>query len=442
MVAGIATHWLVPNGATAQSGFVGSQSCSASTCHGNAIGLGEPWNHSLSEYFASDPHVSAGLVLQNAESQRIVRRLDHTAVFPSVRYDQVLRQRCISCHVTATQADCASTSKLSKDYLAQGVSCESCHGPASDWLGPHVKTSFDSVREATSIRDTGSIVGRSQTCARCHIGNREEDGLVRDMNHDLVAAGHPVLRFDLIVYSENMSQHWSRDAKSHQDFYQSSIATRRVSRWVNLSAAGKLAADRAKASESDPSVPWPELSDYDCFGCHQNIDSFAPNTSLLKISGGLPVWNPWHLINNSKSFADSKSLSSLTPHQSDPKDVIVAGNEIADRMLKMAMGKLDRIDPRSEIETVLAGLREQPPHEWNEAALVYLQLDAAVRDLRSASQSASSQRLESSLREVFELLRFPSSESGEVRFDSPGRFDSTRFRESVLRLFPSPELPQ
>jgi len=287
--------------------WIGSESCASGTCHGGVAGRGPAWNYSYSLSRTADPHSTSGALLYDSDSRRIVMALSPDAT-TELAYDIVLRQRCISCHLTATPNDVASTTLLKPERIGDGVSCESCHGPAGAWLGPHILESWAGptrYESQTGMLDTESIVGRAEGCVRCHVGSRTADGMVRDMNHDLIAAGHPALRFDLLTYNDNMPNHWDVAGAVEQKFGESSIKVRSVGRFLGLAAAATLSSERAIASlapagATHVTAPWPELSDFDCFACHQSLSSRAyrlPKTvdgkPSLQVSDGLPLWNAW-----------------------------------------------------------------------------------------------------------------------------------------------------
>ena len=59
------------------------------------------------------------------------------------------------------------------------------------------------------LRDTKDLTSRAAICAGCHVGEHSADGLtVRDVNHDLIAAGHPRLNFEFSAFLDNMPAHW------------------------------------------------------------------------------------------------------------------------------------------------------------------------------------------------------------------------------------------
>ena len=292
---------------SAEPTFVGSSSCATSTCHGGVIDQGPAWNHAASKWMANDPHRGAGLLLLDDDSRAIVQRLDPESATSSEAFNQVLRERCITCHATPSRSEIAETGLLDEATLHEGVSCEACHGAASKWQERHVLEAWKGPRRfepQTGMIDTESVIGRAKSCVRCHVGSRSADGRTRDMNHDLIAAGHPALRFDLLIYSENLPVHWDVNADTEVKFNESPIRTRSVGRSVSLAAAAALSGERASEHLKDSTVPWPELADYDCFACHQSLSiaefKLPPSDrskSPLRVSLGLPVWNTWYTTN-------------------------------------------------------------------------------------------------------------------------------------------------
>ena len=76
-----------------------------------------------------------------------------------------------------------------------GVNCESCHGPAQLWLAEHTQYGWNNrpplEKERLGMRPTRELPERAAVCVGCHVGPPG-----RDMNHDLIAAGHPRLNFE------------------------------------------------------------------------------------------------------------------------------------------------------------------------------------------------------------------------------------------------------
>ena len=75
---------------------------------------------------------------------------------------------CVRCHATVFNGDANA-----------GVSCESCHGPASAYLTPHqVKGWYDTaVTQYGMTRLVGNIQGWTQQCTNCHV--MDDDRLIK-----------------------------------------------------------------------------------------------------------------------------------------------------------------------------------------------------------------------------------------------------------------------
>ena len=112
--------------------FVGVGGCAAANCHGGDGSKGIVGSE-YSIWIQDDKHAEAYSVLYNETSQRMAKLL---------KLDKPAHQAalCLNCH--APQNDPPFTGNHahgSLSALLDGVSCEACHGAASDWLGPHVR---------------------------------------------------------------------------------------------------------------------------------------------------------------------------------------------------------------------------------------------------------------------------------------------------------------
>lgn len=436
--------------ASAQPGkLLTNASCATTTCHGNQSPDSPVWSRSLPLHLALDPHAHAGVVLRGRLSQRIVASLAPESVQSPVAYDNVLRTRCISCHVTVDAAACEPSGKLSDELLGRGVSCESCHGHAGGWLEEHVSSDWRRLRDEPSVgfRNNETLIARAQTCLRCHVGSRTEDGLVRDVNHDLIAAGHPPLRFDLLTYNLNLPAHWDTTSEQEQSLLRSSIRVREVGQAIGLAFAARLSSERASdylAIGQRSDVVWPELADFDCFACHQSLssDSYhvpAANVqrSELHISDGLPVWNAWHSILLLNLRQKPHWLSALSPQNYDPKQMAEIGPQIAEHFIERARRAAQRFpSPMAVLGETIDDLQAKPPVDWHAAAIQFLRIEAVAEDLtRSGKNPVIAKRLNAKLPLLEQLLRFEPSDSGDSSANalmSPQRFSADRFRAEAL----------
>lgn len=275
--------------------IAGTASCSARGCHGRLEPSATSFVHQ-NEYtlwLARDRHAQAYGVLFSAESKHIAENLKIPAAHEDVR--------CLACHTVPQTADAWVPGKgnnlqsIVQERL-NGVGCEACHGNATGWIVAHTKPDWagrgpEEKRKAGMIATADTTI-RAQTCVGCHVGAPSDAALglpVRDVNHDLIAAGHPRLNFEYAAYMANMPRHW--DEKNPAASVWS--GDWRVGQAVSLEAALKLLDFRAGSDDR----PWPEFAEYDCYACHHDLKQptwwqAAEHTAGRKV--GTPRWGAWY----------------------------------------------------------------------------------------------------------------------------------------------------
>jgi Cytochrome c7 and related cytochrome c/Cytochrome c554 and c-prime len=230
--------------------FVGTQSCSATGCHGAPQGSAVATSYT--KFVADDPHSRAFLLLYAQSSRDMVRRLTNGArgEREDEGYFKFLQQKCVGCHATPP-AEGARV--VRPESFAAGISCESCHGPAASWELTHFNRA---ANKSPDLRNLTDLSLRATTCAQCHIGPQLASGQSYDVNHDLIAAGHPRLTFDFEAQLANLPTHWSaaKNVQSHFDAW-------RLGELATAAQQDKLHASRAT----------PELASHRCFDCHHSI---------------------------------------------------------------------------------------------------------------------------------------------------------------------------
>tara|TARA_R110002049_G_scaffold214120_2_gene385629 strand:- start:17 stop:955 length:939 start_codon:yes stop_codon:yes gene_type:complete len=97
---------------------------------------------------------------------------------------------CVRCHFT-------EESLASSVQITAGVSCESCHGGARDWIDEHNRKSLTRGERVQISRDRGmvhpsSLVDVAKGCFECHVVDDEQ--LVN-------RGGHPAMSDDFELYS-------------------------------------------------------------------------------------------------------------------------------------------------------------------------------------------------------------------------------------------------
>jgi hypothetical protein len=222
-----------------------------------------------------DRHSTAYKSLTDPRGQQIGKLLGFTEkeiLLPSAG--------CVQCHTTTIDPNqCVGGEGNSS--LTEGVGCEACHGPASQWSAltmhaqyPEWRQMDSQVKKGKGWIDMSSPVVRAQVCNSCHIGSAENGRLI---THDMYAAGHPPLSgFDLETFADKMPRHWRypyelSDPTAIVSRDPAFVRTRNilVGGVVSLRTAVELAmADAAAPIESGR---WPELARYDCFACHHEL---------------------------------------------------------------------------------------------------------------------------------------------------------------------------
>ena len=99
-------------------------------CH-NANGLKGDWRSEYTTWLVYDRHARAFEVLFDRKSDTIVKKLNLAGGKPASQ--QTL---CLNCHVHKDYERADHHPRFTKE---DGVSCESCHGPAADWVSEHYK---------------------------------------------------------------------------------------------------------------------------------------------------------------------------------------------------------------------------------------------------------------------------------------------------------------
>jgi Cytochrome c554 and c-prime len=289
--------------------------CAAGNCHGQPSGTEPTWHNSGLVFAATDPHAQAYEILFGERSQQMIHRLNDKAATDSESYFATVSERCIACHAAPLPAGLSATSPQGVEILAHGVSCEACHGPASNWLGEHTSANWKatSVAEKQAIgfaplEDANSL---SHACVQCHIGSPGSKGSpAREVTHDLIAAGHPRLDFELAAWRMALPAHWN--ANSRQQKPGDVVKLWNLGQQAAQVAQLKLATDQQQRStqETNP-APWPEFAHVECANCHRALQFADFERERAKA--------PWSIVETSwlgaKANNDQRSallLQSLT----------------------------------------------------------------------------------------------------------------------------------
>jgi len=290
--------------------FFVRQDCNSSNCHGAALDVGgvggrgelgygsEIWKQAGEIWFQRDPHSSAYVGLLSQESYRIVRALwpsgdsEVPASPKDPRYEAFLEAKCVACHASEFSP---------KSQRTLGVDCQSCHGLASAWGEGHYSQDWKAKGELRFEDETAkgrvctpNIWVLANSCTACHIGDlgrdreiRDEGGVtvqlgVREVTHDLMAAGHPPTYFELGNYLARYPKHWDTPSIPGEDGSDAALDTWRVGKLVSAQRRLELLKERIQQGVVM------ELTEYRCTSCHHRLE---------KADGlvGQPEWDGWYL---------------------------------------------------------------------------------------------------------------------------------------------------
>jgi hypothetical protein len=409
----------------------GAGSCSAAACHGGIAPLsGSPTlRNEHTTWITDDPHSRAFQVLFEPRSAQIIQNLAGGRAPVVAAYHDA---HCLACHATPRPEQVLTATRA---IDADGVGCESCHGAADRWLGPHTTSSWRDLDSATKQRDYGfletkDLRARAKVCAGCHVGQFERDGLPRrDVNHDLIAAGHPRLTFELAAYLDRYPPHWVEKGRNADgDFPARAWAAGQV---VTAQASLELLRDRA----SHPRAVWPEFAEYGCFSCHHSLldAPWRSNRPLDPTQIGRPQWGTWPMPmlrrlarTNGRAPAWSEFLTRADELEATLRQPESSRSAVA-ALAASAAATLDRVDlgnwgPDRISELIRAWNAAdawRSSSSWDDAAGRYLALVPLLQAWTKLDpfQNEAQAKLHAELEAVLQSLRYASG------FESPSGFD-------------------
>jgi hypothetical protein len=384
-----------------------------------------------------DKHLEAYTVLLNDRSRRIERNYRNLANLQDAHAEK--DETCLRCHST----DAKAAAKGVVIATADGIGCERCHGPAEKWLGEHYVRGWEQKsvagKAALGFFPTKDLVARGRLCAECHVGSAGQD-----VDHDLIAAGHPRLNFEYAAYLDLMPAHWSRrEEKARYPDLEARVWA--VGQVVSAEMALELLADRAKTETK----PWPEFAEYDCYACHHGLKEPSPRQKrgyAGAVPGSLP-WSQWYYgmlpraleaqAGGPDATEVQEALGKLRKEMSSPsadrKGMAKQAHDLA-RSLSRSLATWSRSetgglrDPREILARVIKDDRKDLDANWDGAAQAYLALAALHLAMRDGGPSPH----EAQRRDVLQLM------ARRLQFlpgqDSPGDFDPAAFVEQRKKL--------
>jgi hypothetical protein len=390
-----------PGAVADQRRLAGVGSCSAAACH-HANGPSGTKGSEYTTWIAHDKHARAFEVLYDERSKIIERNLKGLKSTADAHPEKNLL--CLKCHVDPQVEKHLSNPRF---QLADGVHCENCHGPAERWLAmhhlPEWRSLTDQEKQALGMRPTKNLRVRAETCVACHVGSADAD-----VNHDLVAAGHPRLAFELTNYLAAYPKHWNvqEDKQRHPDLEARLWALGQV---LSAKQSLELLAARAEAAERSEPATWPEFAEYDCFACHQAIGPEVRRTQPGTLRRrGLPDWNTWYLP-MTLALAKEQSMdlplqnlqASMAKLSSDPTQVKMQARAAAN-VLDEWLNKIEaqKVNGQTLFKSFAAEDPQQAAATWDQAAQRYLALVA------TGESPVASPQVRRILQELRQALQF------------------------------------
>ncbi len=381
-------------------------------CH-NGNGMQGDLGSEYTTWVLHDQHARAYEVLFNAKSRAIVSNLHRED--GKAAPDLAL---CLNCHV---HKDYESANRHPQFAKEDGVSCESCHGPAGSWLSGHYKAGLtDEQKTAMGMWDTRSIAGRVRSCTPCHVG---AEGM--EVDHNLIAAGHPRLAFEFSAYHALMPHHW-QDAKDKKPGETKrarpdwDAAAWFVGQAATAQASLELLAARTRSER------WPEFAEYDCYACHRQLDDKAWQQEPRDARGTRPImpWNDWY--NGSLSFEihpekfDPKQLlqdfaklrstmeAKIAPHKETVRQEAERTAQALGQWVKHYGDARDGSeDAAGVLKKIIDRAAKHKAASWDEAAQTYLAVAAMYHASKNAGGKPLMPQVRESLLEVRSRLQFP-----------------------------------
>lgn len=378
-----------------QAQYIGAGGCASSNCHGGTRIFNEKdsriWGNEYSVWAVSDKHSKAYKVLDEPRGKRMAQIL-HIS-------DAATDKRCAPCHVAG------SPERMRSD----GVSCEACHGPAEKWLGSHVKPNTHPQSVASGMIDTKDVTVRARTCLECHLGTRD-----KFVDHELIAAGHPDLVFELDTFSWAEPAHY-RDPKPATGNTLPRLRGWAVGQSVALSGGLRRMAENGQKK-------WPEFSDLECYQCHHDLraeswriqrgyEGRKPGSLRASLSRAEVVRTLFAQYAPEQRGAFEESLSKLSAalgNGSDGPGVAQAAQQVV-KPVDLLLARLEKQDfdlgaARALVKALASRAGDIAGNGVNAAEQATMSLDALT-----AAYAGESPQVKAAMTELYNYLEHPST---------------------------------
>jgi hypothetical protein len=385
--------------------MVGVDRCSKTACHGNNAAPTTKRKEYIIWITNDVKHAGASQALLSERSKIIERNLNS----PGTDWQKAEPEKdtlCLKCHLAKSEP-----ARRQRMTLDDGVSCENCHGPAEKWLEKHTDPSFHNLNPAAKLAlgmvdlSANNLGGRIRVCVDCHVGNGTRG---MEVNHDLIAAGHPRLAFE---FSERMAvyvKHWTEQLDEERAW--------KLGQLVSAEAALQLVEFRADPRNKRP---WPEYAEYDCFACHHDLvePSWRQQQGYKNRRPGELPWGTWYFAQTEQLAAGlDKPLNALRREMAKPypsRDTVKQSAETLAKALQQAANApagapLGPQALRQSLNRIKGDFDKRNFANWDAAAQLYMRFDALNRALTNLEQQQDP-KCEKALQEMVKTLEFPKS---------------------------------
>ena len=432
--------------------------CFTANCHGSNSTDGPAWSRAAATWLIKDPHAHAYSTLMSQWSIEIVAKLSADSIQPSDRFAfrNFVNDRCATCHATAGQPEV---------QLLLGVECQSCHGPTSAWDASHWNgaTSSPSTANAHSKQriDLRNLETRVTVCTTCHIGDLNRPQPL-EVNHELIAAGHPPMYFEFESLWQRMPEHWASDKDIRHLGDTAPFQRWRAGVLLGAAARMQMLAVRLDRADSVAALAdlnarqhiWPELAEFSCFDCHHERKSSGRSWSQSSKSSSKAKWDGWTrqavALLAISSIAEephkqlkliSSQFDALASHLEKPlvnsslaTRVREFGSGISDQYRQLAAGRPPESD---ELRTITQRLLAGKTHSmtWEAAVQWRMELAALCESLKMTKLPQHLIDMDSQLFGLGSGVRpVGIRTASEPSIASPARFEPSVFESNRLKL--------
>ena len=403
----------------------GVASCAATACHGGNGPTGSKGSE-YTTWVLYDSHAKAYQVLLNDRSRLIKKNLGRLSSAKEAQEDPL----CLRCHAMNPDQG-PQRDGFVRDF---GVGCESCHGTGQKWLGEHyardwkLKDASEKIR--LGYRPLKSLEERANLCVTCHVGDRN-----KDVNHELIAAGHPRLNFEFGAFQALMPKHWHEEGENAQPDFEARAWA--IGQLFSAQAALDLLEHRARGR----SPSWPEFAEYDCFACHHDLREPSwrqqPGHYANRAPGTFP-WGTWYyamlgqaLRTSTRSAAVQvqekldqldKEMRKPSPNRKRVADQAHAASAAIGRFMENVQNvHFSRAALENLFRTISQNDQKHSAANWDDAAQVYAALAAVYNALANTSGGRGDPGLREALKQRAKRLDYPKGYDSPLGYETKGK---------------------